>query len=88
MALPLLEFPIYELSQCTQCPNEPRSPLLYDHKFDLIYCQWNAREPGAVHNQVFLLFLYEQLRRSYTLPWFEAEDAENYSTFQVAVTQA
>ena len=23
---------------------------LYDHKFDLIYYQWNSREPGAFPN--------------------------------------
>ena len=34
-----------------------RSDLsLYDHKFDLIYCQWNTRKPGAVRNVSFLMF--------------------------------
>ena len=27
MAFSFLEFPIYAMSHCTQCPNEPRSPL-------------------------------------------------------------
>ena len=30
MAFSFLEFPIYGLSHCTPCPNEPRSPL---HEF-------------------------------------------------------
>ena len=29
---------------------------LYEHKFDLIYCQWNTREPCAVRNVSFLMF--------------------------------
>ena len=33
-----------------------RSDLsLYDHKFDLIYCQWNTRKHGAVCNVSFLM---------------------------------
>ena len=27
MAFSFLEFPIYAMSHCTPCPNEPRSPL-------------------------------------------------------------
>ena len=29
---------------------------LYDHKFYLIYCQWNTREPDAARNVSFLTF--------------------------------
>ena len=29
---------------------------LYDHKFDLIVCQWNTREPHIVRNASFLMF--------------------------------
>ena len=30
---------------------------LYNHKFDLIYCQWNTRESCVVLNVRFLMFL-------------------------------
>ena len=29
---------------------------LYEYKFDLIYCQWNKREPRVVPNVSFLMF--------------------------------
>ena len=29
---------------------------LYEYKFDLIYCQWNTREPRVVPNASFLMF--------------------------------
>ena len=32
---------------------------LYDHKFDLIYCHWNSREPGAIPNVSFPMFYYD-----------------------------
>ena len=32
---------------------------LYDYKFDLIYCQWNASEPRVVRNVRFQCFLYD-----------------------------
>ena len=34
-----------------------RSDLsLHDHKFDLIYSQWNTREPSGICNVNFLMF--------------------------------
>ena len=36
---------------------QKRSDLSFqDHKFDLIYCNWNTTEPGVVHNVGFLMF--------------------------------
>ena len=29
---------------------------LYEYKFDLIYCQWNTREPRVFPNVSFLMF--------------------------------
>ena len=31
---------------------------LYEYKFDLIYCQWNMREPRVVPNASFLMFSF------------------------------
>ena len=30
---------------------------LYEYKFDLIYCQWNTREPRVVPNVSFLILI-------------------------------
>ena len=32
---------------------------LYDHKFDLVYCQWNTRKPGVFQNISFLMLYYD-----------------------------
>ena len=46
---------IYQLNLVRRFKKRSDLPF-YDHKFDLIYCQWNTREPGAVHNESFLIF--------------------------------
>ena len=48
----LCEENIYKLNLVSRFKKRPGLSLYY-HKFDLIYCQWNTREPRAVLNRKF-----------------------------------